>query len=431
MISGHFPSKHTAINEINILGPGEYLEIQSGTVKKKRFFQFAIEPDNQMDSREARICLDNVLKKSVIEHWNNAENPAILLSGGYDSQYIFYTIVDSVEDSRKLTTVTWGQDPGKRNADMDVARSLSKRFGTRHIEITKKTDGWREEYEKMFKAQNGMTASSFFHANELTVFKKLYNHHGIRSVIRGDECLGYGPRTYTVQSALIPNSMSFPEYVYGLDKWFDSGKSITNQYSTFMTKLVNKYQCRSYDCLKDIIDFYERQHMNRNPLNYYKLHYLDVFCPLIDPDVLSIVSKLPSKFRRHKKLFKQILEKKIGKELKIAKFTNLTDWKKVISESDEIKNFFIQELENLPTLFNFDFFYSLAFSLDNLKETNFNNKIKNILRPLKNIKPIETLCRVITDRRSHVDQYLHIPIHFLVMRAAVLSRWNKLWIKSN
>jgi asparagine synthetase B (glutamine-hydrolysing) len=385
-----------------------------------------------MDRREASRILDAVLTERILEHWRHAEAPAILLSGGYDSQYIFHAIAKSVEDTSKLTTVTWGQNPGKRYADMDIARRTAEHFGTKHIEIVKTLDRWRVEYDEMFKAQNGMTDSSFYHAHELTVCKNLRYQYGIRSVMRGDECLGYGSDAFSSQNALLANSMSLPEYVHGLADWFGSeNHSIIDQYSQFIVNLLHQYQSMSYDCLKDELDFYERQYMNRNPLNYYKLHYLEVFCPLIDPDVLGFICKLPSRFRRHKQLFKELLKSKLGRQLDIAEYTNLTNWESVICGSSELKKFFIEEFSNLPSFFNPDFFNNLTLSLVYSSSKDIKTQIKNLARPLKRVMPVEMVWQALTRKSRSNDQRLHVPTQMLVIRAAVLARWNDWWISCN
>jgi asparagine synthetase B (glutamine-hydrolysing) len=428
MISGHFPAGHTAIKEINVLGPGEYLLVERGTIKKEIFYQFKIEPDNNLKYQEAARELDTVLKERIIDHWRNAKNPAILLSGGYDSQYIFYTICSAVEDTSKLITVTWGQSPEKQYADMDIARRTAKRFCTKHIEIEKITNSWRLEYEEMFKAQNGMTASSFFHANELYICKRLNQKYGIKSILRGDECLGYGPDSNTAQEALRTNSMSYPEYIKGIFDWFKDSDNNIDEYSKFMDRLVAQYKCNSYNSLKDTLDFYERQHMNRNPLNYYKLHYLDVYCPLIDPDVLDIFSILPVRFRRNKQLFKRVINKKFGNRLMIAEYTNLTDWNKVISESDEIKQFFIREFKNLPDFFDYEYFCNITALIKKVQNNRIKKKVKNCIYPLKKILPIESIRHALVHRGTNSKQYISVPLHMLVIRAAVLARWNRFWI---
>lgn len=432
MISGHFPSGHTAIEEISVLGPGEYLIVQSGSLKKHRYFQFKLEPDDHIDKHDATKILDLTLAKCVLNHWKHAETPAILLSGGYDSQYIFHTIAQSVEDSSKLTTVTWGQEPGKREADMEIARKTAARYGTQHIEIVKNTDYWRIEYENMFEAQSAMTDSSFYHANELTVIRNLRKEHGIRSVIRGDECLGFGPDASSIQSALSTNSMSLPAHVSGILDWFTFGnQGIVEGYSQFLIEKVEQYHSNSYDCLKDELDFYERQHMNRNPLNHFKLRYTEVFCPLIDPDVLNIICKFPSKFRRHKHLFKGLLQSKVGRQLKIAQYNNLTDWGKKIGSSNEIKAFFVDEFDKLPSFFNPDYFGSLVLSMDSDERIDTRKKIINLIRPFKNKMPIKWIKKVVDNYKNASQNLFRIPVRQLVIRAAVLAKWNGSWITKN
>ena len=432
MIVGHFPSGHTAIKEIKVLGPGEYLILKGKILAKYQYFHFKLEPDEKIDKRFAIKKLDAVLTKKILEHWRHADDPAILLSGGYDSQFIFYTIANSVSNTGKLTTVTWGQNPRRLYADMSVARRIAARFKTKHIEILKTLDQWRAEYDQMFIAQNGMTDSCFYHAHELTVCKNLRDRYGIRSIFRGDECLGYGPEAFSLQSALIANSMSLPEFIPGLSElFFEEHHIIIDHYSSFIYDLVNNYQSKSYDCLKDELDFYERQHMNRNPLNYYKLHFVDVFCPLLDPDVLNLFSKLPAKFRSHKMLFKELLKSKFNSQLEIAQYTNLTNWGREISRSIELKKFFVQEFAFLPSFLNCEFFSDLTLSLIHNRTKDIKFYIKNFASPLKHIPVIDKAWKLFTHKSSSADLTLNIPPQMLIMRAAVLARWNKLWIKNN
>lgn len=428
MVSGHFPAGRTGIEEIKMLGPGEYLRIQNGRVEKKQYFRYTVDPDGTLDDRQALDILDRVLTGIIRTHWENALSPVILLSGGYDSQYIFYTIAEAVKDASKLTTVTWGVDPRRPGSDMVVARRTAGRFGTRHIEIIKKTDDWRQEYDDMFIAQNGMTDSSFYHAHELTVCKKLRDEYGIRSVMRGDECLGYGPVALTAQNALAANSLSFPQYVSGIDGWFEAESQVVKRYGRFMADLVERYGCASYDSLKDTLDFYERQHMNRNPLNHFKLKYLDVYNPLIDPDVLMATSRFPARFRAHKQLFKRALTAKVGRKLKIAANHNLENWHGVIRRSPEMAAFLNREFDKLPDFFNRDFFRHQLRLIRSGKKSDPVGQIRQWCRPLKSVLPIERVRRSFSRQNGCKDQPLSVPSHQLVIRAAVLARWNDWWI---
>jgi asparagine synthetase B (glutamine-hydrolysing) len=425
LIAGHFPAGHTAISEIKILGPGQYLYIHNNKLKIRKYFNFKIDPGAVYDEYELKKLLKETLTNLIIKYWKSSDDQAILLSGGYDSQFIFYTIAKWVEDTSKLVTVTWGQRPEKRYADMEVARRTAKRFGTQHIQIEKNLDNWKSEYDEMFIAQSGMTDSSFYHANELTVCKNLFNKWGIRSIIRGDECFGYGPSVNSVQGALKANSMSYPQHLHQMNNWFKDENKFVDKFELFMDQQVDQYACNTHDCLKDTLDFYERQHMNRNPLNYYKLHYLDVACPLIDIDLLKIICKLPDKFRHHKKLFKTVVDENFSNQLQIAQFTNLTNWENVISDTREIKIFFEKELKNLPNFLNRDFFKEATKAI--VKRNN--HKIRELMQPLKRVRFFNHIFNSLNANYGDTDNKLDIPIHFLVIRAVVLARWNKLWIK--
>lgn len=422
---GHFPSGHTAIKEVKVLKPGEYIAIVDGVAKKRNYYRFQVKPDDRLDKYQAMEELDRLLTRAVHRNWGRAEDSAILLSGGYDSQFIFYTIAESVEDTRKLVTVTWGQEPKKCNSDMEIARRTASRFGTRHIEIEKSCDRIPIEYEEMFRAQSGLTDSSFYHANELFVCRNLRENYGIKSVMRGEECMGYGPPVYTLQNALSVNGLSLPAYISNIADWFSYGDAFVMQYTQFMRNLVDKYDCKSFNDLKDTIDFNERQHMNRNPLNYFKMHYLDVYCPLLDVEVLNLVCKLPAPLRHHKILFKHLLKKKFGRNLRIADFNNLADWKTIIGQSEQISGFLMKEIEKLPPIFDPYFFKNLISYSKKPVRKDLKSSIRRHLKPLKRVLPIEAVQQFINHRKRYEEPEFRIPPHFLAIRAAVLARWNK------
>jgi hypothetical protein len=431
MVSGHFPSGHTGIEAVKVLGPGQYLALEDSSCEMRFHYRFELNPEDRMHTREASQKLEAVLTERIMDHWRYAENPAILLSGGYDSQYIFHTIADAVDDTRRLTTITWGEDPVKRGADMAIARRTAERYGTRHIEIIKTNANWQAEYDAMFKAQNGMTDSSFYHAHELTVCKRLRSDHGIRSLIRGDECLGFGPVATTLQGALLPNSMSYPEHIPGFSAWFDDHHDVGQRYTGFLNRLISRYPCSTFDSLKDTLDYYERQHMNRNPLNYFKLNYLEVSCPLIDPDVMDVIARLPSDLRQHKQLFKRLVKAKAGRWLRIADYTNLANWHTVIGGSVEIKEFLTNEIDKLPSFFNIGFFRNQIELLTPPKARAAKHLLNNCVRPLKKVPFINAVVRSMRRNNQHADQHLRIPPEMLIIRAAVLARWNEWWIAGN
>jgi hypothetical protein len=257
-----------------------------------------------------------------------------------------------------LTTVTWGQRPDIPGSDIDTANRIARRFGTRHWYFPKTADNFGQQFAAMFAAQSGMTDGAAFHANELAVCRSLRADKEIKSIMRGDECFGFGPRIYTRQNALYNLCLSLAEFVPDRDKWFTegSGRLFANYADQLSARLAAVP--RAPNALKDTLYCRERLTMCLHPLNYFKLHYQDVYTPLIDPDVLAIVQTIPDSWRNEKRLYRMAFARRFKNQLDIpiSRCHNLTDWDREIARRNELRKFLTEELDRLPTLLNHSFF---------------------------------------------------------------------------
>lgn len=415
MISGWFPLGNSFFSDIKMLKPGEYIKFTDSQLLVRKYFNYQIEPSPNISEQQFIELLDTKLEESIYGYWENAKNPAILLSGGYDSQFIFYSIANLVEDTSKLTTVTWGDDFSIVNSDVEAARIISKRFSTNHIEMNKTAQNFKSDLKEMFKAHAGMTDCTLDHASELQVCKKLRDKN-IISLFRGDECFGFNDYAYSEQAAFSSIGKSYTKAIPGiLNLLSNNHQNLLLNHDNNLKKSLKMYKYDSHNDLKDTLYFNERLVMFLQPINYFKLHYQEIFNPLIDIDVLKIAQQLPSKYRIDKALFKKLFNQKFGKYNPIISINhNMTDWQKEINENTELNDFLKDSIQNLPKLFNKNHLQSLLNSSSD-KSTS-NNLIKTIKKTIKKIPFMDTLFKMLNKKHS-------IPTSSLMLRIATLSEW--------
>jgi asparagine synthetase B (glutamine-hydrolysing) len=427
LIGGYFFSGTTILEQVKLLCAGEYLCFKSNQLEVKNYYNYRIEiRDSRFDYRDAQRKLSKDLRKAILDSWYHADEPAILLSGGYDSRYIFHTIAEAVDDTSKLTTLTWGHQLSKDHSDSQIASMISKKFNTHHLMIEKKTENIIDEFEMAFPAQSGMTDSAFYHANELTICQELREKFGIKSFFRGEECFGWNRNVFNYQNALEILGMSFAKHVHEIQSWFcrNYRKKILNAFSLTLSEHLSKYAMNPNE-LKDTLYHQQRLTMALQPTNFFKYHFQEVYNPLVYPEILSTISHIPDKYRAHKKIFRKCLRNDFPMAMKMpfAKYNNLVNWDLEISRNENLQSFFDFNIENMPSEFNKDFFKKQLFALVSLKDNGFPNSWKkNLYTAIKGKLPNQFI-QPIKDFKKLRPQIVRIKHSFLIIRAVVLSKW--------
>jgi asparagine synthetase B (glutamine-hydrolysing) len=431
LIGGYFFSGSTILEQIKILEAGHYLFYKNKKLKIKKYFDYSIKKSSgHFNYAHTKQRLSNALRKAILESWKDANEPAILLSGGVDSRYIFYTIAEAVNDSSKLKTVTWGKSLGFEGSDGYIASIIAKRFGAKHIEIEKKSDRIIKEYQEMFPAHSGMTDNVFYHANELSICKELREKHGILSLFRGEECFGRRRRVYNYQNALELVGMSFPHYVKGIDSWFSkqNKKKIIDSYELRLKNELLKYNKLGSNALKDSLYHNHRLVMALQPTNYFKFHYQEIYSPLLDPDALSIIKQVPDRYRIHKRILRDCFYENFPKEANtpLAKYTNLLDWAKEIRNNGSLYSFIMEKIDSLPIEFNKDYYKSSLKQIVQIGQITKNEaSLRNSNWKLKDKLPDKSK-QLIMDLWLSRHKKVHLAKSTLVIRAALISRYREI-----
>ncbi|HTQ79973.1 MAG TPA: asparagine synthase-related protein, partial [Thermoanaerobaculia bacterium] len=199
LIAGRFFAGESLLDGVRLLLPGEALHYRAGQLRRHFYYRYEAGPEREGDVAALTRELERVLDRAVLSAFERAKDPVFLLSGGYDSRYLFHTVARSMADPGSLRTALFGQRMDLPGSDNAIARAVARRFGVKHLELPWRSELLPEQFSEMFAAQSGMTELIFTHSDELAVFGALAEEHGFGSVLRGDEC--FGPRGGEVLSS--------------------------------------------------------------------------------------------------------------------------------------------------------------------------------------------------------------------------------------
>jgi asparagine synthetase B (glutamine-hydrolysing) len=400
LANGRFFAGDTLLEPVRQLLPGEYLLWDGHTLERHRWHRYRLAPVEPWDAPQAMARLQEAVRAAILRHWERANRPVFQLTGGYDSRYIFLTVAEHLGDTRELHTATWGSQLALPDADAHLAEVLARRFGTRHHVFERRAERVRPHFDAMFDAISGMTEHAFLHSEELLFCRQLAQEHGLRSLFRGDESFGAtGQGPSTVQEALAQLALKRAAELPGAYQWVEGGgASWLEAQADHVSGLVASCPAAPVD-LRDTLYGEERLASGLHPLSYFKSHSLDVFNPLLDPEVLRIAATFPAEWRIDKKLFKACYHQRFGSRIDVpfAQKDNAVDWAAVVRSSSEVAEFLRGGLERLPAPLH------RAFFLEKLAEAR---------RPAA---------------ATPGPRNLRVAPEQLAIRAFVLGRWLERW----
>jgi asparagine synthase (glutamine-hydrolysing) len=131
----YLPGQETLLEGINKLEPGHYLIARNDAIEIRQYWDLQF-PDvsTNWSFNEAVSNLRFLLRKTVKDHMISDVPVGVLLSGGVDSTGVLRYAAEQAE--QPLHTFTIGFDGHQFADERPYARLASKRYGTRHQEIT-------------------------------------------------------------------------------------------------------------------------------------------------------------------------------------------------------------------------------------------------------------------------------------------------------
>jgi len=348
--------------------PGQGLSFQDGQPRSRRHASYRIEPREELEVTTAAVALEEALEEAILERWRMAERPAILLSGGYDSRYLFHTIAGAAAaaggDPGRIRTVFWGEGLDRPGSDADIAERCARAAGTRHRAFEWRADSLPELFAASFRAQSGMTDYALSHADDVRILRQLVEDDGVDALFRGDEGFGpSGPAPESADEALASLFLDPATAVEGSEGWFTAGGAEyaaaheEERRRAFEDLPLDPLLLSPHE-LRDTLYVRQRLPSLHHHLNYHKAHGLEMINPLLDGRVLAINRHLPSAARVNKTLFRRLFARRFARELEIPIATagNGIDWPRALRRQPALAKFFAERLDALPPPLDRSFF---------------------------------------------------------------------------
>ncbi|MCJ8275171.1 MAG: hypothetical protein MJK04_37940, partial [Psychrosphaera sp.] len=253
-------------------------------------------------------------------------------------------------------------------------------------------------FESLFLLQSGMTAQAFIQCNDLYHYQHLAQR-GLRSLIRGDEIFGpNGQQVNTPEEALAKAGLGYlglgPSPILDgfngkIDDWCEA--------HTAHTIALSQVADAPND-VRDILYCRERLPALITHLSAHRAPFVESFNPLLDPDILDLVSQLPSHMRTDKSIFRQCFARYYPTE-GFATSGNAFDWQRLWHDRT-LAGFIQQQLAQLPAPFNSAYWHQIG----------------QLLSPGKVLSP-----------GNEHNATTKVPILQIACRAIVIGRWLTLY----
>ncbi|MEM8930298.1 MAG: asparagine synthase-related protein, partial [Acidobacteriota bacterium] len=351
LATGRFFAGETALTDVRSLLPGEILVERAGRLRSRRHFRYRPAADAARDPRDVCAELDTRIERSILEAWESARRPALMLSGGYDSRFLLCTVARAVGDPSTLRTISWGASPERPCSDAEVALRIADDLGTRHRHWRPWVAASTRDVERLFFAQSGMTDCTFTHVEELANHAELGRDEGIDAVLRGDEIFGpLAPEVRSIDDALSVLGLCRCASPSLAASFVEDGDAMLAAHAERCERGLDHLP-EEPSALRDALYVRERSPSFLQHLNYHRGHDLEVLNPLVDLDILRLWGELPAEQRLGKRAFRTIFEQRFGRHLEkhpIATCGNGLDWAQELRDRPALTASIRADLDALP-----------------------------------------------------------------------------------
>jgi asparagine synthetase B (glutamine-hydrolysing) len=360
LANGFILDGETLLNDINLLGPGQYLCVNQQGVQKRVYWQFAYAEERDqrpIESLESELY-DRMLK-AVDRRIHSGDSYGLMLSGGYDSRALLGCLL-ALKPDDPLITVTWGENENQPHSDVAIAASLAARFKTNHNFFRLDPRPFTDSFLQYIRLSEGRTDAIGNYPNGLKLFESTRRDLGVQFLLRGDEWFGGSGNVMGESQALHRLS------IHRLDRLGEAYPYLNPNIHRHLIE-VNREQFSRlsascpYTELHDRKDYYcYNQHLFAylNPLTQLKEHAVGICTPHLDNDVLDFMLTVPTKYRLDKELFRRTVKQTMPNlwTIPFARTSSQIDWNLQIHEDSNLQAFIwqmlVKEQNNFDILIN-------------------------------------------------------------------------------
>jgi asparagine synthase (glutamine-hydrolysing) len=132
---GYVPNPLTIYREVKKLPPAHVLIHENGQTRLKKYWNLSFEPKPAKSASEWQEQFVSLFQATVEKHLMSDVPLGAFLSGGVDSSFVVATMAGLMDKPVKSFTVGFAGSKGGYLDERDIAREVSRQFGTEHTEF--------------------------------------------------------------------------------------------------------------------------------------------------------------------------------------------------------------------------------------------------------------------------------------------------------
>lgn len=308
MASGHLWGDGTYWNEIQRIGPGRVMKMDSRGVTIFPYWEMRID-----SSRLSWADAEEKLRAAISADMDAlGEGKGLLtLSGGYDSRALLGLMHQAGRDFETIS-YSFG-DEFAQGYDLEVGTHFANKLGVKHhiyhADITD-TDRVIRDFEACVRITGGEADTAT--AQDVMLGESFYRDLGSQFdfMIRGDETWGWGDRVVSKGMALWQvllfnlDQITGPRRLLRPAVFTEGVAALSARHSEMLTDAGDRHPCD----IKDYLYWRQREARIIQVMRHYCRRFVPHYAPFLFGESMEVVRTLPVPMRSRKRLFRQTMD---------------------------------------------------------------------------------------------------------------------------
>jgi len=363
LIRGCFYGTDTLFSGIYKIPQATLATVTRDKCEERQYWSLHYGPPFQSKEDELVEELDHLLQQATRRVLTAVSNPALLLSGGFDSRLMLayllsegamlpsfsYTVADSAGD------------------DHTIARQVANHVGIPHEIYSISISDYQSTSVKEAIAADGRVQIIDAPSNRWEYIGSQYS-----SMFIGDQCFGWKNHVTTPDEALDMLGWYDMSVAPRIADWIRPTKlkEINKGIKEWRTRLIDYSADDDANNIKDKLYYTERLSNMLNGFSARRLAVAEQARPLLDEDVIAFISRVPANLRLNKTLARKLMQTKFASlhTLPYAKKTSVPWDDKafigLVTGNENLHRFILGELSD-----NLDSRLGDIFDQDRLRRT--------------------------------------------------------------